>query len=99
MLFRSARFKTSRVRPAVIGNAKQFFLMRQSDWGDLTDLAQDLGLPESAADVIQRYPLPEQLPEGGRYSSLCHFTPTAQPPQCGTIRHIEKERSHATSAA
>ncbi len=94
-----ARFKTSRVRPAVIGNAKQFFLMRQSDWSDLADLAQDLGLPESAADVIQRYPLPEQLPESGRYSSLCHFTPTTQPPQCGTIRHIEKERSHAIPAA
>lgn len=96
-----ARFKSSRVRSAVIGNAKQFFLMRQSDWNDLTDFAQDLALPESAADVIQRYPLPEQLPENGRYSSLCYFAPTAQPPQCGTIRHIEpaKENSHAISAA
>jgi hypothetical protein len=84
-----ARFKASRVRSAVIGNAKQFFLMRQSDRGDLADLATDLGLPESALDVIQRYPLPEQLPESGRYSALCYFTPTTQPPQCGTLRHIE----------
>ena len=84
-----ARFKTSRIRPAVIGNAKQFFLMRQSDRGDLADLARDLPLPETALDAIQRYPLPEQLPEGGRYSSLCYFTPTAQPPQCGTLRHIQ----------
>jgi hypothetical protein len=97
-----ARFRQSRVRPAVIGNAKQFFLMRQSDRADLADLATDLALPESALDVIQRYPLPEQLPDSGRYSSLCYFAPTAQPPQCGTLRHIEPRKettSHAVSPA
>lgn len=83
-----ARFKASRVRSAVIGNAKQFFLMRQSDRGDLADLATDLGLPETALDAIQRYPMPEQLPADRRYSSVCLFTPTTQPPQCGTLRHI-----------
>ena len=86
-----ARFKGSRIRAAVIGNAKQFFLMRQNDRGDLTDLASDLPLPESALDAIQRYPLPEQLPADQRYSSLCYFTPTAQPPQCGTLRHFQEE--------
>ena len=80
-----ARFKSSRVRPAVIGNAKQFFLMRQSDRGDLADLATDLALPESAVEAIQRYPLPEQLADE-RYSSLCYFMPTTQPPRCGTLR-------------
>lgn len=91
-----ARFKTSRVRPAVIGNAKQFFLMRQSDRSDLADLATDLALPESAVDGIQHYPLPEQLPADGRYSALCIFTPTTQPPQCGTLRHIESiNENHA----
>jgi len=89
-----ARFKTSRVRPAVIGNAKQFFLLRQSDRSDLADLAADLGLPETALEVIQRYPLPEQLPAASRYSSVCYFTPTTQPPQCGTLRHIQ-EAGHA----
>jgi len=87
-----SRFKTSRIRAAVIGNAKQFFFMRQADRADLTDLAADLPLPETALDAIQRYPLPEQLPDNGRYSSLCYFAPTAQPPQCGTIRHIQEER-------
>jgi hypothetical protein len=97
-----AKFRQSRVRPAVIGNAKQFFLMRQSDRADLADLATDLALPESALDVIQRYPLPEQLPDSGRYSSLCYFAPTAQPPQCGTLRHIEPRKetpTHAVSPA
>jgi hypothetical protein len=86
-----ARFKSSRVRPAVIGNAKQFFLMRQSDRADLADLARDLPLPEPAVDAIQRYPLPEQLAPEQRHSSLCYFTPTAQPPQCGTLRHFQGE--------
>lgn len=96
-----ARFKASRVRAAVIGNAKQFFLMRQSDRTDLADLGTDLGLPETALDVIQRYPMPEQLPAGGRYSSVCYFSPTTQPPQCGTLRHHQpaEEAGHARPAA
>jgi hypothetical protein len=85
-----ARFKASRVRSAVIGNAKQFFFMRQADRADLVDLARDLPLPETALDAIQRYPLPEQLPATQRHSSLCYFTPTAQPPQCGTLRHFQE---------
>lgn len=93
-----ARFKTSRVRAAVVGNSKQFFLMRQSDRGDLADLGADLGLPESAADVIHRYPLPEQLAPGSRYSSLCYFAPTALPPQCGTLRHFEAAPTPASHA-
>lgn len=83
------RFRTSRIRSAVIGNAKQFFLMRQSDRSDLADLSRDLPLPESAAEAIQRYPLPEQQPADAKYSSLCYFQPTAQPPQCGTLRHLQ----------
>lgn len=99
-----ARFRTSRVRPAVIGNAKQFFLMRQSDRSDIADLATDLALPEGAIDVIQRYALPEQLRPTERYSELCYFAPTTQPPQCGTLRHIEPsapplENSHETPSS
>lgn len=94
-----ARFRASRIRPAVIGNAKQFFLMRQSDRGDLADLATDLALPETALDAIQRYPLPEQLPAEERYSSLCYFTPTSQPPQCGTLRHIQPKETDAPPVA
>ncbi len=85
-----AGFRASRVRGAVIGNAKQFFFMRQADRADLADLARDLPLPEAALEAIQRYPLPEQLPAEKRHSSLCYFTPTAQPPQCGTLRHFQE---------
>lgn len=91
-----SRFKTSRIRGAVVGNAKQYYFMRQADRADLADLATDLPLPETAMEAIQRYPMPEQLPEDARHSSLCYFAPTAQPPQCGTIRHFQaKEERHA----
>ncbi|OYU99769.1 MAG: hypothetical protein CFE26_25075, partial [Verrucomicrobiales bacterium VVV1] len=86
-----ARFKGSRIRAAVIGNAKQFILMRQTARGALAALAHDLPLPETALDAIQRYPLPEQLAADQRHSSLCFFNPAAQPPQCGTLRHFQKE--------
>ncbi|MCB1103396.1 MAG: hypothetical protein H7A44_08540 [Opitutaceae bacterium] len=96
-----ARFKDSSIRPAVIGNAKQFFLMRQSDRNDLADLSVDLGLPENALEAIQRYPLPEQLSAGQRHSAFCLFTPTSQPPQCGSLLHFEPnlEPSHAEISA
>jgi type IV secretion system protein TrbE len=82
-----SRFRESRVRSAVIGNTKQYFLLRQADRGDMKLLADDIGLPESAVEAIQNYPMPEQQPEGNRFSSVCYFVPTAQPPQCGTLRY------------
>ena len=53
-------------------------------------LAAD-GQLRPALDAIQRYPLPEQLAADQRHSSLCFFTPAAQPPQCGTLRHFQEE--------
>ena len=41
-----ARFKQSRIRSAVFGNSRQFFIMRQNDRADLDDMAQDIALPE-----------------------------------------------------
>jgi len=83
------KFKTSRIRPAVIGNTKQFWLMRQFDRSDVDDIARDIGLPESVCTSIQNYPMPEQQPEGKKYSSMCFFSPVTDPPLCGTVRHVE----------
>jgi hypothetical protein len=92
-----SRFRQSRIRAAVVGNTKQFFLLRQSDRSDMAELAKDVGLPESAVDAIQRYPLPEQQREDARYSSVCVFTPTAQTPQCGTLRHVAPKEDPCAS--
>ncbi|WP_342750559.1 hypothetical protein OH491_15345 [Termitidicoccus mucosus] len=62
-----SRFKSSRIRPVVIGNSKQFFLMRQFDRTDIEDIAHDINLPESVCAAIQNYPMPEQRPEGRNF--------------------------------
>lgn len=95
-----SRFKNSRIRPVVIGNSKQFFLMRQFDRNDVEDIARDISLPESVCASIQNYPMPEQLPEGKKFSSLCFFSPVTDPPLCGTVRNVQpnKEVSHEKAA-
>jgi len=91
-----AKFKESRIRPVVIGNSKQFFLMRQFDRGDVTDIAAAIGLPDSVCASIQNYPMPEQQPEGRKFSSICFFSPVSDPPLCGTVRNVQpkEEASH-----
>lgn len=82
-------FKKSRIRPAVIGNTKQFWLMRQFDRGDVDDIAHDIGLPDSVCASIQNYPMPEQQPAAKKFSSVCFFSPVTDPPLCGTVRNVE----------
>ncbi len=84
-----AKFKNSRVRSAVVGNSKQFWLMRQFDRSDVEDIARDIGLPESVCASIQNYPMLEQQAEGKKFSSVCFYSPVIAPPLCGTVRHVE----------
>jgi len=93
-----SRFKTSRIRPVVIGNSKQFFLMRQFDRGDIDDIAHDINLPESVCAAIQNYPMPEQQPQGigKKFSSICFFPPVTDPPLCGTVRNIQPAKTETT---
>ena len=88
-----SRFKSSRIRPVVIGNSKQFFLMRQFDRTDIEDIAHDINLPESVCAAIQNYPMPEQQQVGQKFSSICFFTPVTDPPLCGTVRNIQPKKS------
>ena len=87
------KFKESRIRSVVIGNSKQFFLMRQFDRGDVEDIARDISLPESVCASIQNYPMPEQQPEGKKFSSLCFFSPVTDPPLCGTVRNVQPDKT------
>ena len=83
-----SKFKSTRIRPVIMGNSKQFFLMRQFDRSDLEDISKDIQLPEVMIDAVQHYPLPEQQAGNQKFSSLCYYSPTVQPPLCGTLRHI-----------
>lgn len=83
------KFKDSRIRPVVVGNSKQFFLLRQFDRSDVEGIARDIGLPESVCGAIQNYPMPEQQPAGKKFSSMCYFSPVGDPPMCGTVRNVQ----------
>jgi hypothetical protein len=91
-----SKFKSTRIRPVIMGNSKQFFLMRQFDHSDLEDISHDIHLPEVTIDAIQHYPLPEQQAAGQKFSSICYYSPTTQPALCGTIRNITAPPSEPT---
>ncbi|HTQ30426.1 MAG TPA: hypothetical protein VMI53_04395 [Opitutaceae bacterium] len=84
-----SKFKDTRIRPVVIGNSKQFFLMRQFDRSDVEDIGKAVNLPESVGAAIQNYPMPEQQAEGKKFSSICFFSPVTDPPLCGTVRNVQ----------
>lgn len=93
------KFKDSRIRPVVVGNSKQFWLMRQFDRSDVDDIARDIGLPESVCANIQHYPMPEQQPEGLKFSSACFFSPVSDPPLCGTVRNVQPSKEDDDEAS
>jgi hypothetical protein len=82
-----ARFKESRIRSAVFGNSRQFFLMRQNDRADLDDMARDIGLTELTKHAILSYPLPDQQ-AGERFAAFTYLHNDAQNPICGTAHNV-----------
>gem|GEM_PF-2388105 len=82
-----ARFKESRIRSAVFGNGRQFFLMRQNDRSDLDDMAKDIALPEVTKEAIMRYPLPDQKTQE-KYASFTYLHTDAQQAICGTVNNV-----------
>ena len=81
------RFKESRIRSAVFGNSRQFFLMRQNDRADLDDMAADIGLTELTKHAILSYPLPDQQ-KGEKFSAFTYLHSDAQNPICGTVHNV-----------
>jgi type IV secretion system protein TrbE len=81
------RFKESRIRSAVFGNSRQFFLMRQNDRADLDDMAADIGLTELTKHAILSYPLPDQQ-KGEKFSAFTYLHNDAQNPICGTAHNV-----------
>ena len=82
-----ARFKQSRIRSAVFGNSRQFFLMRQNDRADLDDIAQDIAIPEVTKHTIMNYPLPDHQ-AGRKYAAFTYLHLDAHRPLCGTVHNI-----------
>ena len=83
-------FKQSRIRSAVFGNSRQFFLMRQNDRADLDDMARDIGLTELTKHAILSYPLPDQQ-TGETFAAFTYLHNDAQNPICGTAHNVASE--------
>ncbi len=81
------RFKESRIRSAVFGNSRQFFLMRQNDRADLEDMARDIGLTELTKHAILSYPLPDQQKDD-KFAAFTYLHNDAQNPICGTAHNV-----------
>jgi hypothetical protein len=81
------RFKESRIRSAVFGNSRQFFLMRQNDRADLEDMGSDIGLTELTKHAILSYPLPDQQ-SGEKFAAFTYLHSDAQNPICGTAHNV-----------
>jgi hypothetical protein len=81
-----SRFKQSRIRSAVFGNSRQFFLMRQNDRADLEDMGRDIALPEVAQHAIMGYPLPDHQ-TGTKYSPFTYLHTDSVRNLCGTVHN------------
>lgn len=84
-----AKFKESSIRSVIMGNSKQYWIMKQNDRSDLEDMAKDIQLSETVIDAIQQYPLPEHLSENNKFSSICYYSPVSNPALCGTMRNFD----------
>jgi hypothetical protein len=94
-----ARFKQSRIRSAVFGNSRQFFIMRQNDRADLEDMAQDIALPEITKHAIMNYPLPDHQ-SGQKYSPFTYFHTDSGRNLCGTVHNISsREMLYCSSSS
>jgi hypothetical protein len=82
-----ARFKESRIRAAVFGNSRQFFLMRQNDRADLEDIGQDIDLSEPTKQQILSYPLPDQQP-ADKFAAFTYLHTDAVRAICGTVHNV-----------
>lgn len=81
------RFKQSRIRSAVFGNSRQFYIMRQNDRADLEDMGQDIALPEVTQHAIMNYPLPDHQ-SGQKYSPFTYFHTDSARNICGTVHNV-----------
>ncbi len=82
-----ARFKESRIRAAVFGNSRQFFLMRQNDRADLDDIGRDIDLSDGTKQQILSYPLPDQQPNE-KFAAFTYLHTDAVRTICGTVHNV-----------
>jgi hypothetical protein len=70
----------------LLGQCKQYFLMRQNNAEQVRRIARVIGLPGSAQRAIVQHPLVEHQGGARRASYFTYFSREGAAPVCGTVR-------------
>ncbi len=70
----------------LLGQCKQYFLMRQNNADQVRRIARVIGLPGAAERAIVQHPLVEHQAAGRRASYFTFFSRETSAPVCGTVR-------------
>ena len=85
-------FKNSPLRPIIIGNSAQYFIFKQKDQADISDLAGEKGIyfSERGEKVVSGYvpAVDQKMPIAERYASFTYHLDDAPFPSYGTARNI-----------
>ena len=84
-----AQYKDHSIRPIIIGNSRQYMVMRQKYPGDLDDLRKDIVMSENAKQCIMAYQSPDNKDwVGEKYASFMYHYDDHPAPSYGTVRNI-----------
>ncbi len=82
-----SQLKITPLYKVVMGNSKLFLLMRQNQREDIDEIAESIGLPDTAKQSIQNYTLPEhQKNAEERCSYMTVFALDGKNNYCGTVK-------------
>lgn len=70
----------------LLGQCKQYFLMRQNNADQIRRIARVVGLPAAAQRAVAEHPLVEHQPQGRRASYFTYFSREGAAHVCGTVR-------------
>jgi hypothetical protein len=83
-----AQIKHLPIKAKLLGNSSLFFLLKQKDKEDLDDLAEVIGIPESAKDRILNYVIPANQPPNGRASYFTCLSEGESGLLCGSLKCV-----------
>ena len=83
-----AMFKNDAIRPIIMGNSKQFFILKQLLSSDLDDLSRDITISERAKGIIKEYKSPADNESLDKYASFTYHFDSYPLPEYGTARNI-----------
>ncbi len=83
-----AMFKNDTIRPIIMGNSKQFFILKQLLGSDLDDLSKDITISERAKNIIREYKSPADNESLDKYASFTYHFDSYPVPEYGTVRNI-----------